>query len=839
MGSTIKGEHLRWFGRTIPYVIDHSVEHLRRFIEGDTTTTGAIQILQEQTHLRFVTRSDQSDYIRFIHGEACSSAYGRQGGMQDVHLNKHTCERSDTVIHEIAHAVGMRHEHSRRDRDRFVNVHWENIEDGKQHWFEKYSASEGTEQGLYDFSSLMHYRSCGFGRKGYYWTSGWTTAVMYEIDGIPYLFLLKVRGVGSDGHNVHIHRLNSDGSVGDRIASYKWTEGWTTAISYVAGGAPYLFLLKAWGFGSDGNNVHIHRLNSDGGVGDRVASYKWTEGWTTAIAYMAGGAPYLFLLKVSGFGIDGNNVHIHKFNSDGDFGDRVASYKWTEGWTTALVYEIGDTPYLFLLKSSGFGSHGNNVHIHAIDNNGSVGDWSSSNKWTQGWTTAVVYKAGGASYLLVLKASGFGRDGNNVHIHTMNKNGSVGARVASYSWTPGWTTAVVYEAGGTPYLFLLKAQGVGSDGNNVYIEKLGVNGTVDGRVTICPTLSFKSQADSATYTGNPAGMGGSTLTDTDLETLDNLPRGILHAHVLQPDGTLGRRRDTRHWTNGWTTGVTYIIAGQAYILFLKRVGAGTGGNNVHIHKINRDGRVGDRVASYKWTQGWTTAIVYQAGGVSYLFLLKASGFGNDGHNVHIHKVNSDGGIGDRVASYKWTQGWTTAIVYQAGGASYLLLLKVAGFGSDGNSVHFHALTDKGSIGSRVVSYKWTPGWTMAIVYQAGGVPYLLLLKASGFGNDGNNVHIHKVNSDGSVGNRIASYKWTPGWTTAVVYEVGGSPYLFVLKASGFGIDGHNVHIHKINSNGSVGDRVASYKWAQGWTTVGAYTVAPTNYLFLLRPAYPS
>ena len=47
MSSTVKEEHLRWFGRTIPYVIDSSVENLRRFIEGDTATTGAIQILQE------------------------------------------------------------------------------------------------------------------------------------------------------------------------------------------------------------------------------------------------------------------------------------------------------------------------------------------------------------------------------------------------------------------------------------------------------------------------------------------------------------------------------------------------------------------------------------------------------------------------------------------------------------------------------------------------------------------------------------------------------------------------------------------------------------------------
>lgn len=125
MGSTVKEEHLRWFGRTVPYVIDNSVETLRRFIEGDTTTTGALQILQEQTHLRFVERSNQSDYICFVDGEACSSPYGRQGGRQHVTLNKHTCDRSDAVVHEIAHAIGMRHEHSRRDRDRFVKVHWE------------------------------------------------------------------------------------------------------------------------------------------------------------------------------------------------------------------------------------------------------------------------------------------------------------------------------------------------------------------------------------------------------------------------------------------------------------------------------------------------------------------------------------------------------------------------------------------------------------------------------------------------------------------------------------------------------------------------------------------
>jgi hypothetical protein len=274
-------------------------------------------------------------------------------------------------------------------------------------------------------------------------------------------------------------------------------------------------------------------------------------------------------------------------------------------------------------------------------------------------------------------------------------------------------------------------------------------------------------------------------------------------------------------------------------LLLKRTGTGDDGNNVHIHKVNSDGTVGDRVASYKWTEGWSTAIAYVAGGAPYLFLLKAWGFGRDGNNAHIHKLNSDGTVGDRVASYKWTQGWTTAMVYTIGGAPSLFLLKVTGFGSDGNSAHIHALNNNGSVGSRIASHKWTQGWTSAIAYVAGGAPYLFMLKASGFGRDGNNVHIHALNNNGSVGPRVASYKWTQSWTTAIVYTAGGAPYLFLLKGLGFGRDGNNVHIHSINNNGSVGSRIASYKWTQGWTTVGTYRIATADYLFLLRPTYPS
>ena len=55
---------------------------------------------------------------------------GRQGGQQDVSIGN-GCQYKGTVIHEMMHAAGFFHEQSRRDRDNYITIYWQNIMSGK------------------------------------------------------------------------------------------------------------------------------------------------------------------------------------------------------------------------------------------------------------------------------------------------------------------------------------------------------------------------------------------------------------------------------------------------------------------------------------------------------------------------------------------------------------------------------------------------------------------------------------------------------------------------------------------------------------------------------------
>ena len=56
--------------------------------------------------------------------------YWRQNHGQELSLGR-GCNHKGSIIHELMHALGFWHEQSRPDRNLYVEVLWENIQDGK------------------------------------------------------------------------------------------------------------------------------------------------------------------------------------------------------------------------------------------------------------------------------------------------------------------------------------------------------------------------------------------------------------------------------------------------------------------------------------------------------------------------------------------------------------------------------------------------------------------------------------------------------------------------------------------------------------------------------------
>ncbi|CAG0887851.1 unnamed protein product [Darwinula stevensoni] len=126
----------------------------------------AISIYERSTCLRFRERtSEDSGYINVVPDAdtTCSSYVGYMGSSQEMRLADRCFQKIGIVLHEIMHAIGFYHEQSRADRDDWVVINWSNIEEGKEHNFEKYSLDEITHLGTeYDYGSVLHYGAYGF-----------------------------------------------------------------------------------------------------------------------------------------------------------------------------------------------------------------------------------------------------------------------------------------------------------------------------------------------------------------------------------------------------------------------------------------------------------------------------------------------------------------------------------------------------------------------------------------------------------------------------------------------------------------------------------------------------
>ena len=107
--------------------------------------------------ISFAERVDEENYVYVFEGDGNWSYVGMVGGRQEMSIV--SWSSIFTIVHEIGHALGIHHEHQRSDRDLYVYVDFDNIQDDYEHNF---IVLETENIGEYDFDSLMHYDACAF-----------------------------------------------------------------------------------------------------------------------------------------------------------------------------------------------------------------------------------------------------------------------------------------------------------------------------------------------------------------------------------------------------------------------------------------------------------------------------------------------------------------------------------------------------------------------------------------------------------------------------------------------------------------------------------------------------
>ncbi|XP_077306324.1 tolloid-like protein 1 [Lithobates pipiens] len=144
----------------IPYVISSDYSDSQSQV-----IQSAMKDIESLTCIRYIKQTSEVDYLRYQPRDGCWSMVGRIGGQQTISLDISGCISKGIAIHESLHALGLHHEHMRNDRDGYVNVLWNNIQDGLAYAFNK-TDTFNVDLTKYDYGSIMHYSKYSFTKNG-------------------------------------------------------------------------------------------------------------------------------------------------------------------------------------------------------------------------------------------------------------------------------------------------------------------------------------------------------------------------------------------------------------------------------------------------------------------------------------------------------------------------------------------------------------------------------------------------------------------------------------------------------------------------------------------------
>jgi Astacin (Peptidase family M12A) len=163
MSNCVRDTDLRWPGGEVPYLISSKLSAAEQ-----TAVEAAIAVWNSSgTGVSFVEYKGPTGplavqaYAVFVRGDSdssCRTTVGRRRPGQRIfcHLGV------STLVHEMGHTLGLKHEQQRFDRDLHVAILRDNVIADKRGNFDRLAIDEAIPVGLYDFDSTMHYGEQSF-----------------------------------------------------------------------------------------------------------------------------------------------------------------------------------------------------------------------------------------------------------------------------------------------------------------------------------------------------------------------------------------------------------------------------------------------------------------------------------------------------------------------------------------------------------------------------------------------------------------------------------------------------------------------------------------------------
>lgn len=147
-----------WPSGVITYTISDEISAEKR-----VNIIDAVRQINTMTRISILERTDElaeqypDNWVNFVDGSACASYVGANAGDKaDQSIWVAPQCNTGSVVHEIAHTIGLFHEHTRPDRNQYITVLEDNILEGSEHNFAIVQAG-ADNYSSYDYGSIMHY----------------------------------------------------------------------------------------------------------------------------------------------------------------------------------------------------------------------------------------------------------------------------------------------------------------------------------------------------------------------------------------------------------------------------------------------------------------------------------------------------------------------------------------------------------------------------------------------------------------------------------------------------------------------------------------------------------